>query len=61
MLEGPCPLWLVPSLVALSSIGKRAEQAGNQHPPWLLCQLLPPGSRPVEDPILNSLGDGLRM
>ena len=49
-------------LVVLGSIRKPAEQARGSNPvssipPWLLHQLLPPGSYPVSVPVLTSLGD----
>ena len=49
-----------PELVVLSSIGKQTEQAMGSKlvssiPPWLLHQLLPPGSCSISVPVLSFL------
>ena len=54
-------LGAIPVLVVLGSI-RKAEQAMGSKPvsstlPWPLHQLLPPGSCPVEVPVLTSFSD----
>jgi hypothetical protein len=52
----------IPGLLVLGSVKKQTEQARGSNPvssipPWLLCQLLPPGSYPVWVPVLTFFGD----
>jgi len=48
-------------LVIQAFVRKQAEEQASvqQHPPWPLRQLLPPGSCPVSIPVLTSFNDGL--